>query len=255
MTSPIQWLDSAFPSRGQAEQLLKPDLESGLITQHDFNMAVTFFPGPQRYMPTVFGTIFSGSLLAGIFGTFYGNFRRAKMHYRFVTSLTNPEGFNQALENVNRRLGNVEPLGWSLPGIRDAENEKGPEGVGKEGAARDIDGSPSGAVERWDENGSQALPPTPVIVGQTQQTSQQVAPQSRPTSAKPASKWDEIRASNNGAKTSSWDALRQGHERNTLPEGVSIQSPTLNTDDERAREQARFDALLEAERRLSRGSS
>lgn len=75
--------------------------------------------------------------------------------------------------------------------------------------------------------------------------------------AKPSSRWDEIRAaSGRGAKPSSWDALRQGHEKTRVPDQMrSAQVPSV-TDDagadaERAQEQARFDAMLEAERKVA----
>ena len=45
------WFDNAFPSPARAEQLLRPDLESGLLSQHDFNLAVAFLPGYHRYLP------------------------------------------------------------------------------------------------------------------------------------------------------------------------------------------------------------
>ena len=48
---PIQWLDETFSSRRKAEELLRPDLEAGLITQHDFDLATTFLPGWNRYWP------------------------------------------------------------------------------------------------------------------------------------------------------------------------------------------------------------
>lgn len=47
----VEWLDSTFKSRERAAELLRPDLESGLITQHDFETAVRFLPGPHRYYP------------------------------------------------------------------------------------------------------------------------------------------------------------------------------------------------------------
>ena len=45
------WFDHAFRSRTDAESLLRPDLESGLISQHDFDLAVNFLPGYHRYLP------------------------------------------------------------------------------------------------------------------------------------------------------------------------------------------------------------
>lgn len=46
---PLTWFESNFNTRAQTEQLLRPELHDGLITQHDFDAAVDFFPGPQRY--------------------------------------------------------------------------------------------------------------------------------------------------------------------------------------------------------------
>jgi len=46
---PLTWLESNFNTRPRTEQLLRPELDDGLITQHDFNAAVDFFPGAQRY--------------------------------------------------------------------------------------------------------------------------------------------------------------------------------------------------------------
>lgn len=45
------WLKRTFNTRDRTETLLRPDFESGLITQHDYNLAVSFLPGPQRYYP------------------------------------------------------------------------------------------------------------------------------------------------------------------------------------------------------------
>ena len=45
------WLKQTFNTKSQAEILLRPDYESGLITQHDYNLAITFLPGPHRYLP------------------------------------------------------------------------------------------------------------------------------------------------------------------------------------------------------------
>ena len=45
------WFDHAFSSRQATEQLLRPDLESGLLSRHDFDLAVNFLPGYHRYLP------------------------------------------------------------------------------------------------------------------------------------------------------------------------------------------------------------
>ena len=72
-----------------------------------------------------------------------------------------------------------------------------------------------------------------------------------------ASRWDEIRAANARAgRSSTWDVLRQSHERNQIPgnsQSTEVPSgpPLDDADAERAREQARFDAWLEAERKAA----
>lgn len=69
-------------------------------------------------------------------------------------------------------------------------------------------------------------------------------------------RWDEIRAANSrSAGQSSWDTIRQRHERIRLPDSgpPSGDSSPITEADERPAAQAKFDALLEAERR--RGQS
>lgn len=46
---PLTWLERSFSTRSRTEQLLRPELDDGVITQHDFDAAVDFFPGAQRY--------------------------------------------------------------------------------------------------------------------------------------------------------------------------------------------------------------
>ena len=47
----VQWLDNTFKSRARTEELLRPELESGIITEHDYNLAAQFLPGNHRYYP------------------------------------------------------------------------------------------------------------------------------------------------------------------------------------------------------------
>jgi len=73
-----------------------------------------------------------------------------------------------------------------------------------------------------------------------------------------SSSWDAIRKANSQAKESTWDNLRQRHERANLPNAVREDQSTTEysqpVNDERTAEQAKFDALLEAERNMSRQS-
>jgi hypothetical protein len=68
-------------------------------------------------------------------------------------------------------------------------------------------------------------------------------------------RWDDIRKANaGGAQQSSWEKLRQEKERPGPSAGSSSQAPAESfpsySDDDRTRQQAEFDALVEAERRL-----
>lgn len=48
---PVQWLDGTFKTRSRTAELLRPDLEWGLITERDYNLARDFLPGYHRYYP------------------------------------------------------------------------------------------------------------------------------------------------------------------------------------------------------------
>lgn len=72
---------------------------------------------------------------------------------------------------------------------------------------------------------------------------------------KQSSSWEVIRKASSQAQDSSWDKLRQGHERSNIPgrAGASQDVPReLSADEERALEQAKFDAMLEAERNVGK---
>lgn len=61
-------------------------------------------------------------------------------------------------------------------------------------------------------------------------------------------RWDAIRTANarSAGRNSTWDTLRQNHEREKV---VGIDEASSTNESDRAREQAQFDAMLEAERR------
>ncbi|OBZ80085.1 hypothetical protein A0H81_00959 [Grifola frondosa] len=265
MPYPIQWLDETFTSRSRAEELLRPDLDSGLINQHDFELATVFLPSSrsQRFNQFIYAitastavawygrlhlkpswstrkTVFLASS-TGLIGSFYGQLRRAKAHWDFGQQLENPNGFSQALENVNRRTGGTEPLGWAL---RRAQE------IHKDVTQADVHGDVSQPVEvSWEQDGGQAAPSD----GAARQKLRVLEEASNENARHPSSRWEELRAANarNAGKSSSWDALRQNHERQQVPD--HIQTASSPETDDRVRAQAEFDAVVEAERRLSRG--
>jgi len=139
---------------------------------------------------------------------------RLRAHAEFVKSLEDRKGFMKSLSNVDRRLGGAE----STRAYIDEANMQ--EAVRFPGQS----------------NSELTSPDTETAT---------------PTNS-PLNRWDEIRKANarNSARNSSWDALRQNHERDRV---AGINEGSYFTESDRAREQARFDAMLEAERR--RGSS
>jgi hypothetical protein len=67
---------------------------------------------------------------------------------------------------------------------------------------------------------------------------------------RPSSRWDEIRGVNsNKAPASSWDVLRQKHERTQISATPDI-SPQTDADQDRTRAQAEFDAMVDRERNM-----
>ncbi|KAI0080082.1 hypothetical protein K474DRAFT_1658343 [Panus rudis PR-1116 ss-1] len=281
---PVQWLDSTFRSRSRTEELLRPDLESGLITEHDYNLARDFLPGYHRYYPFAYGTLTStawvlfgrhnrrwsftnprlvlSSFITGTMGATWGQIERAKAHLQFTKSLENPTGFAQALENVNRRTGGTEPLGWTVPGAR---RDIKPAGEGQE-EAPSSDGGWVAADNSSQREGNILTSSPNIFVDPPTSNSSPGASQS----SRPRSKWDEIREANarSSAQNSTWDHLRQAHERERIQNAASATSssspdfvldtpvvvtPGGTSDEERRLEQARFDALLEAERRKAQG--
>ncbi|KAM5530800.1 hypothetical protein V8D89_015541 [Ganoderma adspersum] len=259
------WFDNAFPSPARAEQLLRPDLESGLLSQHDFSLAVTFLPGYHRYLPYVHTALWGG--LAGlalsrfrsrvrfpttivgvsaVSGYGFGLFHYFRQHRKFAQQLDDRQAFLLVLENVNKRLGNQGTLFPKL------EEQKMFETI----------------MKRKRENG-EVLSPDVEFVPDSDSTTDGVAPspaaRSQParvgedSSPRQTSTWGAIREANaqNAGRHSSWDELRQRHERQRVSESgrVPVQqnsnSPS-EIEDPRVKAQAEFDAILEAERKAAR---
>ncbi|KAF9240864.1 hypothetical protein BU15DRAFT_73719 [Melanogaster broomeanus] len=223
-TPTIEWLRTTFPTRERAIELLRPELEAGELTRRDYELATRFFPGPSYgircglqcgHIKRNFGTVGGFAL-----GATYGILRSLPGTPPIRDALEDPDRFMTALNHVDRRLGGS---GEAAFGIRsDAQHTPGPEMVREEDwSQQQHDTDASGNV-------------------------------SKPPETSPASKWEDIRNANarNVGRQTSWDVLRQRHERSKLPNSTSSPdgSPAGNTD-ERTAAQARFDALLEAERR------
>jgi hypothetical protein len=51
MSYPLHWLKTTFPSQSRTVELLQPELEKGVITKHDFDLATRFLPAGHRHWP------------------------------------------------------------------------------------------------------------------------------------------------------------------------------------------------------------
>ncbi|EIW64380.1 uncharacterized protein TRAVEDRAFT_158572 [Trametes versicolor FP-101664 SS1] len=253
------WFDHAFGSRADAELLLRPDLESGLLSQHDYALAVDFLPGPVRYLPylhtAAWGALaglavwrfkpkvrFSPTIVAISASTGYGAglVHYIREHKRFARQLDDREAFLVALDNVNRRLGNAAPLFPQVDRDRIMDRIK----KQREQNGEILDGGIEIVSDFGDSADSTASTGTP----SSSNASQEPAVRQKST-------WDAIREANarNNGRRSSWDELRQRHERQRTAGRVQ-QNESAEDEDPRAQAQAEFDAILEAERKVAQAS-
>ncbi|KAI0721236.1 hypothetical protein C8T65DRAFT_631088 [Cerioporus squamosus] len=254
------WFDHTFSSRQTTEQLLRPDLESGLLSQHDYDLAVAFLPGYHRYLPYVHTVVWGAAAGFGLYrfkpkvrfpttivgvsavsGYGFGLAHYFRKHREFARELDDRQAFLLVLENVNKRLGNPNRLFPQLDNNRILES----------------------VMKRKQESGEVLAPGVELIGDSTPESltngstpAPKVTEESSPS--RPKSVWEAIREANaqNTGKRSSWDELRQRHERERVSDRVSVQpqaSTSSDLEDPRVQAQAEFDAILEAERRAARG--
>lgn len=256
MSVPLNWVFQTFDSRTRTAELLAPELENSSLTQHDYELAINFLPGTHRFWPSIYAAGAAGAMAgygnfyarprwprsrlgiatggAAMLGLLYGDFRAALAHRTFVRALEDPKAFMGAIQNVYRRVEGHEhtPSASQLPSGEGAIRR---DGVGMSSAA----GPEMVEDATWD----QLQPTKPINPNVTGRIPGSVS------DPRPQTKWDQIRAENarNAGRPSSWDILRQQHERTRIPSSSSTSTPD-NSRDDRTLEQARFDALLEAER-------
>ncbi|KAL7285204.1 hypothetical protein ACG7TL_000297 [Trametes sanguinea] len=273
------WFDHTFSSRQQAEQLLRPDLESGLLTPHDYQLAVSFLPGPVRYLPYLhtaawgalaglavyrfkpkvrFPTTIVGVSAASGYGI--GLVHYIRQHKNFARQLQDREAFLIALDNVNRRIGNNVPLFPQMDRDRilarvKARREENGEvlDTGVE-IVSDI-GDSTDSTALTDNLGSQdSGKSSSAGLSNVADSFGAVSEPQEPT-GRPKSTWQAIRDANarNSGRQSTWDELRQRHERQRAPgrQQARQNEPTEEVEDPRAQAQAEFDAILEAERKAA----
>ncbi|EKM83803.1 hypothetical protein AGABI1DRAFT_110405 [Agaricus bisporus var. burnettii JB137-S8] len=235
----VRWVTRTFSSRAKVEALLGPEHSAGSISSHDYDAALSFFPGFHNY----YGIILSTATLAAVYvfrkpswsrlrfwgvatGTSFGslalgNALTLKSHFDFVRSLNNPAGFAEAMERIQKQSGLQQPHG---PVIQRKYN---------------IEEGLHGNVEQHQD----------LVSTEPEPLQQQTAPVQQGRSS---SKWDQIRASNAAASPSStWDALRQKQQK-SQPQKPQNDTPRRNENasDDQTIDQAQFDALLDKERNV-----
>ncbi|KAF8912752.1 hypothetical protein CPB84DRAFT_1759401 [Gymnopilus junonius] len=191
----VTWSTRVFSSRAATESLLAPEHEDGNLTTNDYNASLHFLPGYHRYYPIV-GVLIATAPLAlrtrkwssrraltaftlGFTGHLFGKLTVLNAHYNYVRSLENPAGFSKAMQNIQAKLGGPVPQGFIIE--------------------RAYEPSPD------DQNET--------ISSDSLSTNQQT---NQPLNQSPLTKWDQIRKMNdNTAKNSSWDSIRQKHERSS----------------------------------------
>ncbi|KDR85086.1 hypothetical protein GALMADRAFT_52070, partial [Galerina marginata CBS 339.88] len=215
----VAWMDRVFRSRATAEALLSPERDVGTLTQHDYDVSLQFLPDYHRYYP-ILGCIAATGLLLlrrpksntrsaiatftyGFTGYTLGKVSMLNAHYNYVRSLENPAGFGKAMENVQAKLGGLVPPSFIIE--------------------RAYEPSPDDPNQIPDTE-SRIILPTP---------SDSAATNTDQTSAQPTlSRWDQIRKINNQtAHNSSWDIIRQRHERDTVKSSKNNDGPELFWDD------------------------
>lgn len=146
--------------------------------------------------------------LAGFAGWTFGNVSKLYQHAQYVKSIENTEGYVQAIRNVESRVG--------------ISNDKfGGIHVGLQAKVNDSDNHEIGMQTYYLRHGQ--LIDIHIELKTIMLPSSTDTDTSKPTplQSQAMNKWDEIRKANgNAAKNSSWDALRQKHER----EGVKSRS-------------------------------
>ncbi|KAL9716156.1 hypothetical protein Ac2012v2_000601 [Leucoagaricus gongylophorus] len=244
----VRWMTKTFNSRSAVESLLGPQRAAGVVSSHDYDAAMSFLPGFHRFYGLIFTSLALSSVyvfrkpswsqlrLLGLVGstaigsTVLGNAYVVKSHFDFVRSLDNPGGFSRAVDHIQKQSG------LSLP--------SSPIIVRKYNTEEDLHGN----IENSQEFAS--LDPTAETSPDCQSTQTQNS--SPGTEARPSSRWDQIRTANaTTTASSSWDALRQQHEKTHVQRHNTHADQHTNTQtDDRITEQARFDALLEKERNI-----
>ncbi|KAF5375240.1 hypothetical protein D9758_000189 [Tetrapyrgos nigripes] len=234
----LQLIFSARYSPADISRLLQQERDAGTISHKDALLTtaiISFNQSLNTYVPVTTATFAGlayfatrgrpislparclGIAAAASFGPVLPSAVGAFKHRSYVQQLDNPPSVVQALKNIreNARLPVSREPDFSID-------------VPFESSPKNADSIPS-EVSRQ---------PQPTAKANTMETQKQ------------SHRWDEIRSVNsNKAPASSWDALRQKHERNQIPPTAGS-PPQTDADQDRVQAQAEFDAMVDRERNM-----
>lgn len=281
VTVDLGWFDRTFTSRERTATLLRPYYEAGMLSKQDYDHALRTLGEGQSLISPITYAIGAGTG-AGAYARIFARPRWGIAATMITSALACTAGSAWGISQL--------PAARFMSGARDRAAVKR---VLVDLAQRGDGASATEEVKSDDwEIGQRAAPGSSwedTIPTEPKASTRSAFPSSSPSPAppvhnntsRPPNKWDGIRAANAGpTKPSTWDILRQQHERPRVP--VPDSNPSPSTDDpdnsissdpwgsqsrpagtselgaraeaERMAEQARFDAMLEAERRRSAGS-
>ncbi|KAF8592091.1 hypothetical protein K439DRAFT_631423 [Ramaria rubella] len=225
-------------NRDNVERMLLPEVEAGSISWHDFERTKQYASVNRKLWPTATAVLTATSAIyygywhrkqpklsvliiapfAYVVGLFPGLIGQVLAARRFHNDLEDPRGVKEA---ITRRIR----LSGDFP--------NSPQSKGQEDTSKN------------DSQSGPLLSPVPYIANYISgivmhMNGQGNAPQDR---------WAELRKASIVSTTSTWDIIRQTHER-SAGEGQEAEFNTAEQDDNQT-EQAKFDALLEAERKMS----
>ncbi|KAG8859107.1 hypothetical protein FRB96_004677 [Tulasnella sp. 330] len=224
---------------------------------------------------------------SGIVGIYAGHQLAGKMMKRNYSSLENPEGYKAAIKAIKdaqlaKQGQEVIAISWTygiVIGQPIGQAVKESQGIEGGGQASRPGGYDQG-VRTDDFTTSDPLPSSSPDILELprrpldRQSTQQTSNPSSASNPNPTS-WDVIRGRNQSAQPTAWDIIRQRQERERIPStSSSTSNPSSSTSEDAYRpeaapvssddaesafsdqvdaelsEQEKFDALLEAERRM-----
>ncbi|KAJ7293044.1 hypothetical protein C8J57DRAFT_1703887 [Mycena rebaudengoi] len=252
----VHWMDRTFRSRTACETLLLPEVQNGNLNAQDYARILAArpfirFSGILGYALSGVGVYLSVRALrpprlalAGasfVAAPVLGEALRVAGHLRLFRAVEDVDGFARAMDNVRRKVAyaGLGPITLKRR-LRAVEGDERPF---------------ADAVEQGTtEYGESAAPPDGVPP--------RTVPNAPVRAAAGKSRWDEIRETRSRTEENkTWESIRRGRPR---PSAANVDSsggqppssePLGYRDDDRAGEQARFDAMLEKERNMGASSS